>query len=171
MNTVIVAVDRKNGIGKNNGIPFYSDMKFFKAMTVGNLVIMGRRTWESLKERPLPDRINVVVSTTMTDGRRYMKKGGQSIWVFHSLPQALDFAKAKHGELEHFIIGGTELYRDAFEKDLVDRVLISKIGTEADCDVFFPRTLEELEARFGKHRYLSTDNEAPEPVLRLQYGS
>lgn len=170
MATVIAAVDRKNGIGKDNGIPFWSDMAFFKAMTVGHLVIMGRKTWESLKERPLSDRINVVVSTTYPDGRRFIRKWDKSIWVFHSLAQALDFAKEKHPEREAFIIGGEVLYKAAFDQDLVTKVLISKIGVEAECDTFFPKTLAQLEERFGKHRVLGIDNEAQEPVLRLQYG-
>jgi dihydrofolate reductase len=169
MATVIAAVDRKNGIGKDNGIPFYSDMGFFKSTTIGNLVIMGRRTWESLKEKPLSDRINVVVSTTLPDGRRFLRKWDQSIWVFHSLAQALDFAKEKHPECEAFIIGGEVLYKAAFDQNLVSRVLLSKIGCEADCDTHFPLTLQQLEERFGKHKTLGIDNDVAEPVLRLEY--
>ena len=169
MTTVIAAVDRKNGIGKNGGIPFWSDQKFFKAATMGGVVIMGRHTWESLKEKPLPGRINVVVSTTYDDGRWALTKKGDRFFVFHSLSQAVEFAKREHSDKECFNIGGSILYKTAFEQGLVTRVLLSKIGTEADCDTFFPKTLAELESQFGKHKVLSIDNEGIEPVLRLEY--
>lgn len=169
MTTVIAAVDLKNGIGKENGIPFYSDMAFFKAMTVGHLVIMGRKTWESLKEKPLRDRINVVVSKTYDDGRWGLTKKGDRFYVFHSLGQALDFAKREFPEREAFNIGGAALYKTAFDQNLVSRVLLSKIGCEADCDTFFPMSEADLRSKFGPHKTLSIDNEAQEPVLRIEY--
>lgn len=171
MATVIAAVDRKNGIGKGNGIPFWSDQKFFKAVTINNLVIMGRRTWESLKEKPLPGRINVIVSTTYDDGRWALSKKGERFYVFHSLNQAVEFAKREHPEREAFIIGGEILYRTAFEQNLVDKVVLSKIGCEADCDTHFPVGEAYLREHFRPHKTLSIDNDTPEPVLRLQYGN
>lgn len=170
MSTVIVATDLNNGIGKDNGIPFWSDMAFFKASTVGNLVIMGRKTWESLTERPLRGRINVIVSTTYDDGRWSLNKHGEQFYVVRTLERALEFAKREHPDREAFIIGGEILYKTAFEKDVVDKVIISKIGCEADCDTFFPVGEAYLRERFGPHKTLSIDNEAQEPVLRLQYG-
>lgn len=169
MTTVIAAVDRKNGIGKGNKIPFWSDMAFFKATTIGNLVIMGRRTWESLKEKPLPGRINVIVSTTYDDGRWALSKQGERFYVFHSLGQALDFANKEHSDKEHFVIGGEILYRTAFDQKLVDKVILSKIAVEAECDTFFPLNEAQLREKFGPHKTLGIDNDTPEPVLRLQY--
>ena len=62
---LIVAIDKKRGIGLNNKIPWYfkEDLQFFKKITLNSIVIMGRNTWESLK-KPLPQRYNIVLSTT-----------------------------------------------------------------------------------------------------------
>lgn len=174
MATVIVASDRGDCIGNKNGIPFPSDMQFFKEQTMGNVVIMGRKTWESLplKYKPLPGRINVVVSTTYDDGRWALEKNGERFYVFHSLDQAIKFAQSEHPQKEHFIIGGWQLYQKAFQTPkLVTKVLLSKIGVETpECDTHFLST-GQLEQLFGKHKVIGIDNEAEEPVLRLQYGA
>ena len=173
MATIIVAADRGDCIGNKNGIPFYSDMQFFKETTMGGVVIMGRKTWESLplKYKPLTDRINVIVSTTYDDGRWMLKKDGQPFYVFRSLAQAIQFSQAEHPEKEHFIIGGWQLWQKAFQTpNLVTKVLLSKIGVETpECDTHF-LSIGQLEQMFGKHKIIGIDNEAEEPVVRIRYG-
>ena len=74
---LIVAIDKKRGIGLNNSIPWYfkEDLQFFKKITLNSIVIMGRNTWESLK-KPLPQRYNIVLSTTKKEknGEHYLAK-------------------------------------------------------------------------------------------------
>ena len=67
MNLVLVALDTKSGIiGANNTLPWHipQDLALFKALTVNSTVVMGRRTWESLPVKPLPNRLNIVISRT-----------------------------------------------------------------------------------------------------------
>jgi len=172
MTKIIVACERGFGIGKNGVIPFFSDMSFFKETTMGGVVIMGRKTWESLKERPLPGRINVIVSTDYDDGRWRLEKNGEPFYVFRTLEKAIHFAQSEYPRKNHFNIGGAKLYDYALSKPgLVTSVIMSKIGVEAECDTFFPLNRDQLEERFGRPKVLSIDNEGIEPVIRLEYGS
>ena len=64
---IITAIDQNNGIGKNNSIPWNlpKDLKHFKDITENSFVIMGRNTWNSLPKKPLPNRINIIISSTI----------------------------------------------------------------------------------------------------------
>ena len=133
---LIVAVDSKcYGIGKDGKIPWHNkdDMKFFKDITTGygnNAVIMGRKTFESIG-KPLPNRLNIVISKTLTNINNCIVK--------NSLEDAIEYAKSEKKD-NAFIIGGASVYNEAMNKDLIDNYFISKIDTnlsENDYDVFF----------------------------------
>lgn len=131
---IIVAMDEKRGIGKDNGLLWHlpEDMKFFKNTTTDNIVVMGRKNYESIPEkyRPLPNRENVI----LTRNKDYKAEG---CLVFHSFDEIL-----KHYEDEEektmFIIGGGEIYKLALEKDIVDEMYITKVEKTYDADTFFP---------------------------------
>ena len=133
---LIVAIDSKcYGIGKNGSIPWVNktDMKWFKKVTVGegnNAVVMGRTTYESIG-KPLPDRINIVLSTTVTDI--------PGCFVAKDLDEAVSIAKENKVD-SLFIIGGGKVYKEALEKNMVDILYIDKIDTinvKSDYDTFF----------------------------------
>src|SRR5205807_8636874 len=100
----IVAVDRNLAIGKGGRLPWHysADMKFFKETTMGNAVVMGRRTWMTLKG-PLPNRQNIVLSRSgdvaPTDGVSVMKDMSELVEFAHSLSSHL------------FVIGGAKIYK------------------------------------------------------------
>jgi dihydrofolate reductase len=127
--TLIVAVARNGVIGADNRLPWRlsADLRRFKALTTGNAVIMGRKTWESLPEkfRPLPDRVNIVV----TRDAGYRAAGAT---VVHSLPQAL----AAAGERAAFVIGGAEIYSQALP--LATRLEVTEVDADIAGDAFFP---------------------------------
>lgn len=114
--TLIAAMDIKRAIGANNTIPWSlpEDMRRFRMVTTGHVVIMGRRTWESLGCRPLPNRTNIVISSrpalegTMADGA--LPEG-----VIHarSLPEALAIGREVRPGARVFVIGGGVLYEEA----------------------------------------------------------
>ena len=128
---IIVAVDEQNGIGKNNellaNIP--EDMKHFREVTKDSIVIMGRKTFESLKVKPLPNRVNIVIS------RSFAHEG---VLVCDSIESAIK--KAKEISLAEdkniFIIGGASVYEATLP--LVDRLYITRIFNKFDADAFFP---------------------------------
>lgn len=127
--SLIVAYDKKRGIGKSNKLPWHltSDLQRFKKLTTGHYLIMGRKTWEAIG-RPLPGRNSIVISRN----REFLP---EDCIVTHSLEDALTAAKTK-GEEEVFIIGGSEVFTQAIEK--VDCIYLTEVQSHADADVFFP---------------------------------
>jgi dihydrofolate reductase len=150
--TLIAAVARNGVIGRDNQLPWRlpEDLKRFKALTTGNVVVMGRKTWESLPEsfRPLPGRRNIVVSRN----GKYVAEGAS---VVDSVAAALGIAADAD---EFFVIGGAELYAQALP--LADRLQLTEIDADFEGDVRFPafdggqwretgRTCDRAEAGFA----------------------
>jgi dihydrofolate reductase len=127
---IIAAVAKNRVIGKDNtliwSIP--EDMAHFKALTAGHVVIMGRKTWESLppRFRPLPGRRNIVISRQAD----YSAPGAE---IAASLEDALDIAS---GTEQVFIIGGEQIYRQAM--DAAHRLEITRVDLEPEGDAWFP---------------------------------
>jgi dihydrofolate reductase len=130
---IIAAMDKNRVIGKDNKLPWRisDDLKNFKKLTTGNTVIMGRKTFESIG-RPLPDRNNVVISTSMSQTA--------GIDVCNSFEESI--MKAKSYGKDIFIIGGAAVYEQAVP--LADKMYISYVKGEYNGDVFFPE-FEEKE--------------------------
>jgi dihydrofolate reductase len=134
MITLIAAVAKNGVIGKANGLPWHlpEDLKHFKALTMGQVVVMGRKTWESLPERfrPLPGRRNIVV----TRNAAYAAPGAE---VAASLEDAVKKVGAGGTATDSlFVIGGAELYAHALP--FAQRLELTEIDAEVDGDAFFP---------------------------------
>ena len=124
--SMIVARTRNLVIGKENKIPWKisADLQFFKKVTMGYPIIMGRKTWESIG-RPLPGRRNIVVSRNTS----YSAVGAELV---SSLEQALDSLK----EFKRvFVIGGQQLFNQAFP--LADELFITEIELQVEGDTYF----------------------------------
>jgi dihydrofolate reductase len=132
---LIVAMDKENGIGKNNDLMWHlpADMRFFKETTTGHIVVLGRKNYESIPERfrPLPNRENVV----LTRNANFEAPG---CLVFHSLEACLEHYK-NETERTVFIIGGGEIYRQALELNVVDEMYITYVNHTYGADTFFPK--------------------------------
>jgi dihydrofolate reductase len=128
MISIIVAVSEDWGIGKDNELLWHisEDMKRFKSLTLGNTVIMGKKTWESLPRRPLPGRKNVVLTDNPNETII------NSVTAY-SLDDAL--SKCEPGE-EIFIIGGGSIYRQFMS--IADRLFITHVHRKAPADIYFP---------------------------------
>jgi dihydrofolate reductase len=125
--SMIVAHDINRAIGKDGTIPWHipNDLKFFKTMTVGKTVVMGRKTFESIGCKPLPDRRNVVLSRTVD------KLYGNVI-QFDNAGRVSELAKND----EIFIIGGAELYAQFI--NIANKLYVTEIHQDIGGDVFFP---------------------------------
>jgi len=125
--SIIAAVASNGVIGREGRIPWHlpADLRRFREITSGHAVIMGRKTYESIG-RPLPDRLNIVVS-------RQAGFGPTGVAVAGSLQEALAMAA---GEDEVFICGGGEIYCQALP--LADRIYMTLLDRPFDGDVFFP---------------------------------
>lgn len=126
----LVAADEDNVIGKNNQLPWHlpNDLKYFKNLTWGLPIVMGRKTYESIG-KPLPGRTNIVI----TRNKAYNADGVQ---VVHAIEDALDVAQQK-GAKEIFIIGGAEIFNSLFS--MADRIYLTRIHHRFEGDVFFPQ--------------------------------
>jgi len=138
--SLIAAVATDGAIGKGNAMPWHisDDLKYFKRVTFGKCIIMGRKTWESLGCRPLPGRDNIVISRSLsTDGGQ---ESPSRLHFVQSFESAIDLALAiatEKGEGEVFVIGGGRIYRQALEK--ASRVYLTEVHTDVpDAEVFFP---------------------------------
>jgi dihydrofolate reductase len=133
---IIAAMSENRVIGKGNTLPWSikEDMKHFRDLTRGWPCIMGRKTWESLPKRPLPKRLNIIVSGSMNVGDCPAEAADASICkVFSALPSAIAFCR----DYERiFICGGGSIYREAL--NLANRIELTLIRQNYDGDVFFP---------------------------------
>ena len=126
MINIIVAVSDNLAIGRGGDMPWHisADLSYFKQVTTGHTIVMGRRTWESIGCRPLKNRKNIVVSSTLPD------QDGAIV-----VPSLKDAIARAQGEV--FIIGGGKLYAAAME--LADRLYLTRVHTVVeDADTFFP---------------------------------
>ncbi|WP_400241843.1 dihydrofolate reductase [Niallia sp. JL1B1071] len=129
MISLIVAMDRNNVIGVNNQLPWHlpEDLKYFKKVTTGHPIVMGRKTRDSIG-RNLPNRENVII----TRNPDYICEG---CTIIHSIDEFYKWSFA-HREEEIFVIGGAELFAETISK--TDRLYITRIDHEFDGDTFFP---------------------------------
>ena len=142
MKGILVAVSPEGIIGKDNSIPWhYSvDLKRFKRLTLGKTVIMGRRTWESLPVKPLPDRRNIVITRSSLD----------NVECFSSIDDALATCEG-----DVWFIGGAGIYQEALGKaDIIDMTLVPDNVSGEGC-VRFPTIGDEWNA--GPIEALETD--------------
>jgi len=142
--SIIVAVDSQNGIGKKGTLAWHlsSDSKYFAKITKttndpnkSNAVVMGRKTWESIPEkyRPLPDRLNIVLSSNST------LELPPEVLLKNSLQEALNYLNSLP-EIENiFIIGGSQIYGEALVHQNCDQVYLTRLKQTFDCDTFFPQ--------------------------------
>ena len=133
--SLVAAVAENNVLGKENQLPWHlpADLKYFKQLTTGHHVLMGRKTWESIG-KPLPNRVSLVVSRSED-----FKAEGAT--VAQSIEEGIDTAR-KADETELFIIGGGEIFRLAMP--LADRIYLTRIDHYFEGDVFFPEIDAEL---------------------------
>lgn len=145
MINIIAAIGKNRELGKDNKLLWHipEDFKRFKTLTSGHVVIMGRKTYESLPEkfRPLPDRINILVTRNLnfTISARSYKDSDNKVIICYSLEEALRLASLAQGKplKKIFIIGGAEIYKQGIKfADKLYLTLVDKIFPNADA--FFP---------------------------------
>ena len=132
MINIIAAITDNNALGKDNKLLFRlkKDMAHFKNITTDNVVIMGRKTYESLG-KTLPNRVNIVLSRNM--------ESNEDFYTFDSIEKAIEWSKENYPQKEIFIIGGASVYDKALKDDIVDKLYMTKIKqTVEDADAFFP---------------------------------
>lgn len=156
----IVSVDEEYGIGKDGKLlAFHSeDMNFFKTMTTGNIVVMGRKTWDSLPKKPLPNRTNIIITS-------YPEKSENIDATFTTMEDFLDNLEYLNtGKEDIYIIGGASIYKQLLP--YCERIYMTLIPEKNNnADTFFPIidmdnewkiTMEEY-SESSKCRFLTID--------------
>ena len=149
MVSLIVAYDRNKLIGKGGKMPWFIDgeLRRFRELTTGNVVIMGRKTIEAIG-KPLPNRVNIVISRD---------KNYDGCIMARSFDEAVE--KARETGLEIYITGGSTVYAPAI--DIVDKMYITEIDAEYEGDTYFPdfdendfiRTVDEVITEPVPYKY------------------
>lgn len=155
--SIIVAIDEKRGIGKNNDllVRISEDLKRLREITREHPLVMGRKTFESLG-RLLPKRTHIVVTK---DPKSLAKLSYQPEHIVSSIEEGIEKAKSAPGADEIFLFGGGQLWKEALEKDLVDRLYVTEIKGDYDADTFFPEysqftnVLEKEERESDGYQY------------------
>ena len=146
--TIIAAIATNNALGKDNDLIWHlpADLKRFKKVTSGHHILMGRKTYESIG-KPLPNRTTVII----TRNKEYKAAG---CMVVDSIEKAIEVAKAA---AQVFIIGGAQIYQQAMNSNLVDRLDITEVHHAFDADVYFPEITSEDWIQVSKEDFMADD--------------
>lgn len=158
---IIVAYCKNNGIGYKNTLPWYikSDLMKFKLKTIGNknnAVIMGKNTYNSLKNKFLIDRDNLILSSSINIDK---KINNNLIKSFSNINNLEEFIKQKKYD-ELWVIGGEQIYKLFMQEDnlfKINYIYITYIDKSIDCDAFFPN-IDYSNFKFVSQEIHNTDN-------------
>jgi dihydrofolate reductase len=136
--SIIASLDEENGIGFGGKIPWYvpEDLKWFKEKTMGHVVLMGSKTFESIfnkLKKPLPGRTNIIITK-----QKHFKYDG--VLTADSLEKGINLARKKEKNGEIFIIGGGQIYNQTI--NLANRLYLTKVKGKHGADTFFPNYAE-----------------------------
>lgn len=152
--SIIAAVADNYAIGKSKKLPWHlpADLKRFKFLTTGSTVLMGKRTFESLPNGPLPNRKNIVLSSMFNEGVR------EGYFEANSIEDAMELCN--HSE-NIFIIGGSSVYKQTM--DIADYMYITWVHAEFQADAFFP------EIDFSKWKEINREDFDPDDKNKFAY--
>lgn len=170
---LIVACDTKNGIGKNNDIPWKltKELHYFKKITTYsnnpfllNVVIMGRKTWESIpnKFRPLTNRINIILTKT-PDNYDNDETKMKNVFFCSSMNKCIDLLETiQHVNPDNiFIIGGASIYEEALANYNCSKIYFTEVYKNYECDKFFPK-LPDYFKLTNVSKFISDTNKSNE---------
>jgi len=143
--SIIVAMSKNRVIGRDNDMPWHlsNDLKNFKKITMGKMVVMGRLTYQSIG-RPLPNRQNIVLSRNFVD---------TNVLIFNNLQEALNFST---DEDEIFIIGGEDIYCQTINK--ANKIYLTTINEEITGDKHFPAIDLSSWGKISSENYIKNEN-------------
>ena len=130
---LIACVNEKLALGKDNQLLYRikSDLQNFKRMTTNNVVIMGRKTFESLPNGPLPNRVNIVLTT-------YSNYPAEGCIIAHSFQEVFQICSTKYFDKEWYVIGGASTYDMFLREDAIYEILLTTVKDNKDGDTYLP---------------------------------
>lgn len=160
----VLAVDENFGIGKGDGLPwsFKKDMQFFKALTEGFQVAIGRKTWEAIKEpsKGMPGRRKIVIGKTDQESSQSQLGGIYDTLYFQSINEIVRYSR-DNGTI--MVIGGKQLYETLMP--LADIVIATQVHKKFNCDVFVDSDIQKLSPnRLASYTVKDVDRITQNPV-------
>jgi dihydrofolate reductase len=151
--SIIVAMANNRTIGKDNQLLWHlpQDLKYFKRITMGKPIVMGRKTFESIG-RPLPGRLNIVIT-------RQQNWQHDGVKIVHTIDDALQLAEAHsiiNGGDEVMVIGGAEIYKAALSK--ATKLYLTRVDAEIEGDAFFPIIDDQVWVEVSRESFSSSEN-------------
>lgn len=140
---IIACINQKRVLGNEGKLLYHigNDMANFKRQTLNSVVIMGRKTFESLpNNEPLKDRVNIIITNNEEYG---VNAEFKDVYIVHSVKDAVELCDAFFGDKEVFVIGGESIYRQFMEENLVDEMRLTIVNDDADGDAVFPEYNED----------------------------
>lgn len=127
----LFAVDENGGIGNNNSLPWpynKEDLQWFKSLTVNQMVVMGRKTWDSVgMPKPLPNRQNVVITNRPIDRNDILQYNGEIITILYDLAELV-----KDDGRDIFVIGGADIIEQSLP--MIEKIYLTRIPGTYECD-------------------------------------
>ena len=160
MINAVVAVEKGQGIGFEGSMPWphlSKDLQWFKNLTSNQIIIMGSTTWKSLRCKPLPNRINVVLSKTHDFSGQ-----GAADHTFSNPDTAIVFCSNEYPDKEIFIIGGSAIYKEY--AGFIDRYYVTEIDADFQCDTFF--NLDYVKTNFTKVKEHATFTDPVKYIIK-----
>lgn len=158
MISIVVAASSNNVIGKDNQLIWHlpNDLAFFKNTTWGSVIIMGRKTYESIN-KALPGRINIVIT-------RQKDWYAANVITANHLNDAIDKANATNCK-EIFVIGGGEIYKDFFS--IANRIYMTRVHVDTDGDTFFPAINQDSWTLVSNTNYVADEKNAFDHSIQI----
>ncbi len=160
---LVVAMSDNGVIGRDGGLPWHlrSDLKRFKEITQFKPILMGSTTWDSLPKKPLPGRLNIVLT-------RDVRMEAEGAIICHSLFEALDIARehaADDGADEICVIGGANIYEQTLPK--ADRIYVSHVHADVEGDAHFPAIDPSIWQVTSEESFAKTENDDHDFTLKI----
>lgn len=133
---IVACINHALALGNEGKLLFHiaSDLQNFKSITLGGVVIMGSKTYESLPRKPLVNRVNIVI----TRNKNYVAEG---CIVVHSIEECIELCERKYYDKDCYVIGGGKIYEEFIMRDLVDTMYITEVNNSDEGDTYFPNVL------------------------------
>lgn len=157
---IVACINHALTLGKDGKLLYHiaSDLQNFKRITNGGVVIMGSKTYESLPRKPLPNRINIVI----TRNEDYVAKG---CIVVHSIEECIELCEREYHDKECYVIGGGKIYEEFINRRLVDTMYITEVNSFEEGDTYFPNVLMDSDTW---RIFYQTDTQHDRPT-RMNY--
>lgn len=139
-----MAVDNNYAVGYENKLPWgriEEDLQHFKMVTMNSIILMGRKTWESIGSKKLPGRINVVVSSKPVEGADWTVSG--------DIKDIFEMLNDQYPDLDVYLIGGAGLVEETVNKCLIDSIILTSIDLDCEADVHLnPSILNGFKVKY-----------------------